>query len=217
VKEPDEVLIFNKLSEANPKSKSVINPANFYCSQVVNLDSDFRYRLLSLIHTQASYKLNLVQKKRFHWRVRLAIMQKAKLKKRNFSSVLDTQSALTERHVANETKKQNVLKQLDIFIQNSLGRHVSYEAIGESTTENRGHMTLACLAKSGSSFKLAPYAPIQGYGGSRMNLRVKINNELRRIRRKIDCEKSQAKKTRLISAYEDLVYTLKASTNRELM
>ena len=42
-----------------------------------------------------------------------------------------------------------------------------------------------------------------------MDLRVKISNELRRIRRKIDREKSPAKKLRLIKAYEDLVYTLK--------
>ncbi len=42
-----------------------------------------------------------------------------------------------------------------------------------------------------------------------MDLRVNIDNELRRIRKKIDKEKIPAKKLRLMKAYEDLVYTLK--------
>ena len=43
-----------------------------------------------------------------------------------------------------------------------------------------------------------------------MDLRIGINNELRRIRRKIEREKIPAKKMRLMKAYEDLVETLKS-------
>jgi len=75
-------------------------------------------------------------------------MQKTKLKTHNFSNGLDTQNALTERHVADEIKKQNVLKQLKVFIQNRLDRHLSYKTMDESTTEKIGHMTLTCLGKS---------------------------------------------------------------------
>jgi len=50
-----------------------------------------------------------------------------------------------------------------------------------------------------------------------MDLRVNINNELRRIRKKIDSEKIPAEKIRLINAYKDLVYTLKVPTKRKLM
>ena len=62
-----------------------------------------------------------------------------------------------------------------------------------------------------SSLKQAPYAPIWRCGRkSRMDLRIGINNELRRIRRKIEREKIPAKKMNLIKAYEDLVETLKS-------
>jgi len=53
-------------------------------------------------------------------------MQRTKLKPHNFDRNLDTQNALTERPVADEINlNQNVLKQLEVFIQNRLGRHVS--------------------------------------------------------------------------------------------
>ena len=71
-----------------------------------------------------------------------------KLKKHNFSNGLDTQNALTERHVADEIKKQKVLRQLEVFIQNRLSRHMPYNTMDKSTTEKRRHMTLTCLGKS---------------------------------------------------------------------
>lgn len=54
----------------------------------------------------------------------LAIMQRTMLKPHNLDRNLDMQNALTERSVADEINlNQNVLKL--VFIQNSLGRHVS--------------------------------------------------------------------------------------------
>lgn len=104
----------------------MINRREFYYSQVVSFDSDFEYRLLSLIHTQVSYNLNLIMEKDFIGAWGLAIMQRTKLKPHNFDRNLDTQNALTERPVADEINlNQNVLKQLEVFIQNRLGRHVS--------------------------------------------------------------------------------------------
>jgi hypothetical protein len=45
---------------------------------------------------------------------------------------------------------------------------------------------------------------------ARMNFQIDLEKELRRIRRKIGIETDPAKKSRLTSAYEDLVETLKA-------
>lgn len=70
-------------------------------------------------------------------------------------------------------------------------------------------------AKSHPSIEQTPYAPYKKSGVNRLlNLRVKINNELRRIRRKIHSEKIPAEKIRLINAYEDLMYTLKVPAKR---
>jgi hypothetical protein len=53
-------------------------------------------------------------------------MQRPKLKQHNFDRDLDTQNALTEMIVADEINlNQNVLEQLEVFIQNRLGRHTS--------------------------------------------------------------------------------------------
>ena len=49
---------------------------------------------------------------------------------------------------------------------------------------------------------------------SRMASQINLNNELRKIRRKIDNEKCSAKKIRLLNAYEDLVCTLKSPVKR---
>lgn len=118
--------MFNKLWTANPETKFVIHLRDFYYSQVLNFDSDFEYRVLSLIHIQLLYKLNLIMEKPFIGAWGLAIMQRPKLKPHNFDRDLDTQNALTERHVADEINlNQNVLKQLEFFIQNRLGRHIS--------------------------------------------------------------------------------------------
>jgi len=88
-------------------------------------DSDLEYRLLSLIHIQVSYNLNLIMEKHFIDAWGLAIMQRPKLKSHNFDRELNTQNTLTERHVADEINlNQNVLKKL-VFIQNRLGRHLS--------------------------------------------------------------------------------------------
>ena len=76
-------------------------------------------------------------------------MQKTKLKAHtNFDRELDAQNALIERSVATEVKlNQNVLKQLEDFIQNHL-KHLSYRTMDVSTTENRCHMALTSLGKS---------------------------------------------------------------------
>jgi predicted transposase YbfD/YdcC len=88
----------------------------------------------------------------------------------------------------------------------------------ESTTEKSGHMTFTCLGKI-KSYPLTGTlrAHLEIWEKSHMDLRVKINNELRRIRRKIDSEKIPAEKIHLINAYEDLAYTLKAPAKSKLM
>lgn len=102
------------------------HPRDFCHSQVVSFDSDFEYKLLSLIHTQLSYKLNLITEKDFVGAWGLAIMQRTKPKPHNLDSDLDPQNALTERPIADETNlNQNILKQLEVFIQSRLGRHIS--------------------------------------------------------------------------------------------
>ena len=45
---------------------------------------------------------------------------------------------------------------------------------------------------------------------ARMSLQINLEKELRMVRKKIGTETDPAKKSRLISAYEDLVEKLKA-------
>lgn len=49
---------------ANPKPKSVVR-LGIFTKLFVSFDSDFEYGVLSLIHTQASYNLNLIMEKDF--------------------------------------------------------------------------------------------------------------------------------------------------------
>lgn len=129
----------------------------------------------------------------------------------NFNRNPDTQKALTETAIADEANflNQKVLKQLEVFDQNRLGKHLSCRTRDVSIIEKKRSHGIHMLQKAKLSFKQTPYAPIRRWGESCMDLRVNINNELRRIQRKIDREKSPARKLRLMKAYEDLVYTLK--------
>jgi len=77
-------------------------------------------------------------------------MQRTKLEMHiNFDRNSDTQNALTETTIANKTNllNQKVLKQLEVFTQNCLGKHLSYRTMDNSMTEKRGHMTFTYLGK----------------------------------------------------------------------
>ena len=77
-------------------------------------------------------------------------MQKTKIKAHtNFDIDLDAQNALIERSVAAEVNlKRNVLKQLETFARNRLGKCLSSRTMSVSSTENRCHMALTSLGKS---------------------------------------------------------------------
>ncbi len=133
----------------------------------VSFDSDFEYGVLSLIHTQASYKLNSIKKKDFLGAWGSTIMQRTKLETHiNFNRKLNTQNALTEKPIADEANflNQKVLEHLEVFNQNRLGKHLSYRTLNVFITEKRGHMTFTCLGKP-SSFRQRPTRPSEDMGG----------------------------------------------------
>jgi hypothetical protein len=76
-------------------------------------------------------------------------MQRTKLETHiNFDRNLDTQNALKERPIADEANLNRKLqKQLEVFIQNRLVKHLSCRTLDSPITEKRGHMVFACLGK----------------------------------------------------------------------
>jgi len=136
----------------------------------VSFDSDFEYGVLSLIHTQASYKLNPITEKDFLGAWGSAIMQRTKLETHiNFDRNSDTQSALTETTIADEANflNQKVLKQLEVFTQNCLVKHLSYRTMDVSIIEKRGHLALTCLEKPSYPLNRHPTRPSGDMGGNR--------------------------------------------------
>ncbi len=151
---------------ANPKSKSVIH-LGIFSRLFVSFDSDFEYGLLFVIHTQASYKLNLITKKGFFGAWGPAIMQRTKLETHiNFDRNADNKNALTETPIANKDNfvNQKVLKQLEVFAQNRLGKHLPCRTMDNSITEKRVHTAFTCLGKPSYPLNRHPTRPSEIMG-----------------------------------------------------
>ena len=110
----------------------VCDPLEIFARLFVSFDTHFEYGLLFVIHTQTSYKLNLITKKGFFGAWGPAIMQRTKLETHiNFDIKAENKNAITETSIANKDNSvnQKVLKQLEVFAQNRLGKHLPAEQL----------------------------------------------------------------------------------------
>jgi hypothetical protein len=91
-----------------------------------------------------------------------AIMQRTKLETHvNFDRKAENKNALTETPIVNEDNSvnQKVLKQLEFFAQNRLGKHLSYRTMDNAITERRGRTEYKYLEKQSYPFNRSPTHP----------------------------------------------------------